>query len=313
MSEDALHFCYLDESGSELGRTITRAEMPPVFVLAGFIIPAAGAAQMTREFLAAKREYDPNRFQSASAVECLEKEVKGGALFGSLVGKGGEKQRARTLAFLRGVLDLLERLDARLVGRFRVKSLGQEFDAGAVYASCLTAIAGNFQHFLNARRARGIVWCDLRRRPAKKCEDCGKPVFARGSAGEHLIAPVSRAVFVRKFGGKTDEYLRLLECPAFADSENHAGIQIADLLCSALIAPIAAAYYRPDSPKASKRFFELRDEEGFGERMNRMQLRVEELRGALTPADGGSSAPLFRPVFPGSEGEKNCNSGRNAL
>lgn len=301
MSEDSLHFCYLDESGSDLGRRMVFAQTRPVFVLAGFIVPADGAAQMTREFLAAKCAYDPERFRRLSVAGRMENEVKGSALLRRLLGQGGAKQRRQALAFLRDVFAALERLDARLVGRWSVKTPGKEFDADAAYASCLTAIVGNFEHFLAVREARGMVWCDLRRRPAKHCEKCGESVIV-GKTGEQLIVPASRAVFERKFGGTTDDWPRLLECPAFADSVNHAGIQIADILCSALIGPIAAAYYRPDSPQADARIFALRDDEGFGERLSRMQLLVADGHGGLTLAEGGSGAPLFGQFFPDSPG-----------
>ena len=80
--------------------------------------------------------------------------------------------------------------------------------------------------------------------------------------------PVSHAFFVGKFGSAEDAYPRIPESPTFADSENHAGIQIADLLCSAVAAPLATAVCRPDSPRADKRFLMLRNR--CGERMERM-------------------------------------------
>ena len=300
---ESLYFCYLDETGSDLGTPVVGSDSPPIFVVAGIVIPAGGVAQMTREFVAAKREYDPERFEDIPASERAREEVKGHKMF-RVLAKGGGKQQAAAVAFLHETLDIVARLDGGLVGRFQVKVAGERFNTNAVYASSVAEIAGNFQKFLEARRARGMIWCDSRRYRdwdvAKVCPDCGKRVIFCERKDEPLNIPISRAVFAKKFGGEKDALPDVAEAPAFVNSENHAGIQIADLLCSALIGPIAAAHYRPESSRADPRALELRDRDGFGERMNKMQLRVQDdsgvVRGALTSGDHRSSAPLFQRV-----------------
>ena len=277
---ESLYFCYLDETGAD-GKSPPGA---PIFALAGFVVPAGEVGRMTREFVAAKRAYDPNRFKGVPVLESVQGEVKGHKLFRVLAEEIGKRQ-APAAVFLRETLDIVARLGGGLVGRFWVKPKpeGERFNINAVYASSVAAIAGDFQRFLSARRARGVMWCDSRRHP-------GQPEAKPN-------VPVSHAVFVQKFGDK-DALPGVLESPAFVDSKNHAGIQIADLLCSALIGPIAAAHYRAESRRADPRALELRDRDGFGERMNKMQLRVRDdsgvVRGALTSGDLRSSAPLFQ-------------------
>lgn len=56
-------------------------------------------------------------------------------------------------------------------------------------------------------------------------------------------ALVAHSVFTQKFQVAGDEYHRVLEMPTFGHSENHVGIQLADLVCSALLFPMAAHAY----------------------------------------------------------------------
>ena len=50
-------------------------------------------------------------------------------------------------------------------------------------------------------------------------------------------------MFTQKFRANPSAYQRIVETPAFGHSENHAGIQICDLVCSALLYPIACFAY----------------------------------------------------------------------
>ena len=46
-----------------------------------------------------------------------------------------------------------------------------------------------------------------------------------------------------KFKAAGDAFPRLLEMPTFGHSQNHVGIQIADLLCSAFLFPMATCTF----------------------------------------------------------------------
>src|SRR5262249_6432035 len=54
---------------------------------------------------------------------------------------------------------------------------------------------------------------------------------------------VAHAVFTSKHREAGDDYPRIVELPVFGHSGNYAGIQIADLLCSALLFPLAVHSY----------------------------------------------------------------------
>ena len=55
---------------------------------------------------------------------------------------------------------------------------------------------------------------------------------------------VSHSIFTQKFSPAARNYQRLVELPTFGHSENHAGLQICDIVCSALLFPIACFAYR---------------------------------------------------------------------
>ena len=53
---------------------------------------------------------------------------------------------------------------------------------------------------------------------------------------------LAHRMFTQRFG-KKPPHERLVDMPVFGHSDNHAGLQIADLMCSAVLAPTACAVY----------------------------------------------------------------------
>jgi hypothetical protein len=93
-----------------------------------------------------------------------------------------------------------------------------------------------------------------------------------------------------------------MEVPLFAHSDNHAGIQIADLVVSTLVFPIAcSAYGAPEgNVHTSSRYRGLRAEHG--ERLRALQYRYLDktgrTRGGIVvsdPVGKRSGSCLFRP------------------
>ena len=283
---DMFHLCYLDESGCTGPLPSAESPIQPVFVVAGLIVPADDITEMTREFMAVKRRFDPGLFsKDAHNLDALLREIKGSRLRGDLKSPSRNRKRA-ALGFLHKALELLERRGARLVGRVRIKPVGGEFRGRQVYTSSVQAVAGDFQRFLESRQSRGIVVCDSRSR--------------------ELNANVAHSLFTQKLKSSGDSYSRLLDAPLFADSRNHAGIQFADLICSAILSPLAATVYcdgRADAPlHAHPNFLLLR--ERFGERLMKMQFRFAgaagKTRGGIVVSDPGGrhGGFLFRDIRP---------------
>ena len=110
-----------------------------------------------------------------------------------------------------------------MVARIWVKEAGGPFDATPVYTSSIQGICAYFEHYLSQTNDTGSCIADSRNK------------FKNVS--------VSHSIFTQKFSPAKRRYQRLGELPTFGHSENHAGLQICDLVCSALLYPIACFAY----------------------------------------------------------------------
>ena len=104
-----------------------------------------------------------------------------------------------------------------------MKEAGGPFDATPVYTSSIQGICAYFEHYLSQTNDTGACIADSR----NKFENIS----------------VSHSIFKQKFSPARRRYQRLGELPTFGHSENHAGLQICDLVCSALLYPIACFAY----------------------------------------------------------------------
>lgn len=217
---------YLDEAGC-LGTLDHRnSQVQPVFVLTAVFIGEENVKELTTEFVRLKTLYYPAKFAALSHhLEAMRVEIKGAEIKKAL--RGDRTQRARQTAerFMDDILSLLKRLDAKLVSRIWVKGIGQPFNGRSIYTRTTQFIARDFERYLNIRNSRGLIVADFR--------DPGSNTH------------VSHCIFSQKFRGRKGKipYERLVESPVFGISDNHAGLQIADLLTSALICPIAHFTY----------------------------------------------------------------------
>src|SRR5262249_13118462 len=93
----------------------------------------------------------------------------------------------------------------------------------ALYTFSAQNICGTFDHMLDQKGEIGMVVADSRM-PSQN-------------------SGVSFSVLTRKLSVAGDACPRIVEAPTFGHSENHAGLQVCDLLCSGLLYPIAAHVY----------------------------------------------------------------------
>jgi hypothetical protein len=180
-------------------------------------------------------------------------------------------------------LGLLENHGGRLLARMYVKPIGVAFHGRSVYTSAVQNLAGDFNHFLRAEHADGLMILDSRSKSTN--------------------TNVSHSVFTQKFRSAGDAYAGLVEMPVFGHSDNHAGIQAADMICSAFLFPMAAYVYCQGHVKnihVHLAYHRIRDM--FGERLKRMQFRYQDAgqywRGGVTVSDAIShlhGGILFAP------------------
>jgi len=279
-----MYCCYVDESGDTgaLPAAALIADNQPVLVLGGLFLDLARLEDLTHDFLHLKYRYFPGLpYPSALHLDRIIPEIKGAELRKDATRRTVQERR-QVFGFLDKVFDLLEKYDARLVARIWVKGLAQPFKGRHVYTSSVQAICTYFQAFLDDRDSFGVVLADSRT-PA-------------------LNVSVAHSIFTQKFQLTTQRYDRIAELPTFGHSDNHAGLQLCDILCSALLCPIACYAYCSGhvanlhvQPTAEL----LRDR--YGERLKSLQFRYKEPNakhlGGVVVGDaiaGQSGSRMFR-------------------
>ncbi len=134
------------------------------------------------------------------------------------------EQNRRSIRHATGFLDktigLLHSHDVRLVCRVWIKGPGEPFSPRSVYSFSVQALCDSFQAFLRAHDEMGLVIAD--------------------STMPQQNTIVSHSIFTGRYKQAGDRYPKLIEVPVFGHSDNHAGLQITDIVASALVFPICA-------------------------------------------------------------------------
>jgi len=214
--------CYIDESGGFEAEGST-ADATPLMVLVGLIVDHAQLRRLTRDFLELRqRFYRSSLPPGKPALDVLLDELKGSKVRRNLRAPARNERRHAVL-FLDRVLDLLLGIDAKLVGRVWIKGKGEALDPAATYTFAVQDIARHFEHHLAATKDLGLVVCD-----------------ARSHAKDILVG---HSVVTQKHQTSGDAFPHLVDAPVFGRSQNYAGIQIADMIASAIVFPAAAYTY----------------------------------------------------------------------
>ena len=211
---------FIDESGCT-GQLLTKGNTPvqPVLVIAGIIIAAHELPFLTGELLRLKRRFYPAHFAAQPhQLDAILHELKG-SLLRAAIAQGSAKERVHAIGLLDNIIGLLQGSNSLLLARVLVKGIGVPIDRTAVYTAAVQSLTSHFQTFLEVRQSNGLIVADSRT--------------------YYQNWPVSHSIFTQKFRSAGDRLDRLTEIPVFGHSLNHCGLQLCDLVCSALIAPIA--------------------------------------------------------------------------
>lgn len=217
-----MHYCYIDESGNSEIIISKTHNAQPVLAMVGLFIAANNVTKLTNDFIALKRKYYPQLFSAMKHdLEALLLEIKGSDIrtdirknqFNSRIVK-------HHFRFLDDVFALLVANDVKLVSRIWVKGIGKSLDDKSVYSITTQQFCVRFQKYLESLNSTGIMIADFR--------DPNRNSY------------VAHSVFTRKFKQTGDAFPLIREIPTFGISNNHAALQICDLLCSTIITPIAA-------------------------------------------------------------------------
>ena len=160
----------------------------------------------------------------------------------------------------------------KLKKRIWVKGIGAPFDPTPVYTSSIQGICSYFDHYLGQIDDSGICIAD------------GRQQFQN--------VRVSHSVFTQKFAVEP-RYRQLIELPTFGHSDNHAGLQLCDIVCSGLLYPIACFAYctgHVANAHVQPRAADLRQR--YGTQLKALQYRYADptrgnrYQGGLVVADG---------------------------
>lgn len=218
--------CYVDEAGCATPLRTAADRTQPVFLITGIFIDQTHVAAMTHDFTALKKKYFPSRFAALRhQLDAMPIELKGVDIKKALRGDQGTGQRKHYSRFVDEVLELLKRLDVKIASEIWIKGIGRPFKGHSIYALSTQRITQLFEDHLHRHAQRGVIVSDFR------------------SPGENRI--VSHSIFTQMYRKKRkgNAYPSLLEAPLFGVSNNHAGLQITDILTSSLLCPMATYTY----------------------------------------------------------------------
>lgn len=217
--------CYIDEAGCTGVLPTATSSIQPVLAITALFVNHAEIRQLTKDFIALKMKFFPGMFAKINHdLDALMIEIKG-AEIKKVLRRGDIKKVQHHQKFLDAIFALLEDRNVRLVSRIWIKGIGQRFDGRAIYTTTTQHIAAMFQNHLSSTGDHGVMIADFRVPQSN--------------------AYIAHSVFTQKHkqGVRGDAFPSLVETATFGISDNHAGLQLADLITSAVIYPIATNVY----------------------------------------------------------------------
>ncbi|MFI0814390.1 DUF3800 domain-containing protein [Streptomyces sp. NPDC021098] len=277
-----MHLCYIDEAGN--GQTLDpeRPDAPPVLVVGGFTVPRTQVRSLTWAFLDVKKHYRPQLRNAEQLSEVIQHEIKGSDVRKNLRA-GNHNWRRAAMELAASLLDILEAHGTRVLARIWIKEEGLAFDESGVYPASVAALNETFQAQLAHEHSRGMMVLDSRTKVKN--------------------APNVHCVTTRKYRTGGDSLRGIIESPVFGHSDTHTLLQLADLLVSSLLFPIACHAYLNDvrwNVHCDDAYEPLREE--FGARLRKLQFRYQDpvgkWRGGIVVSDRRtqqSSSLMFGP------------------
>jgi hypothetical protein len=268
-----MYICYVDESGDAGTLDLTDVNLNPLFVITGLVIEHTRLIDLTFDFLKIKRRFFPNRLAPPMfPLDRIKEEIKGNDLRKYLRGDNRRNYQL-SVGFIDSCVALLRRNNVRLLGRALIKAPGKKNSDEAFYGRSMMHIYQHFNAFLEDKQELGFVIADGRRP-------------AQNQKTTHVVfTQIHRAV------GST--YPRIAEIPVYGQSNNFAMLQMADMICSAIVFPMLIDVFSDyligsGNKHASTKYSAVRDR--YKTEIKEMQYRYLNTNGAwvggLLVADG---------------------------
>lgn len=270
-----MKFLYIDESGG-FEAPDSSAGATPLMVVAGVALDHRSLPAITDEFLHLKSRFFPRKVKTARhLLDYVLAEVKGSDLRAA-VRSSSRNQRRQAIGFMDNTISLLAAHDAAIVGRIWVKAPGESLSPRGSYTFAIQDLAQHFEHLLASQAETGLIVCDGRL--------------------HHQDAEVSHSIFTQKHKLAGDAYPHVVEATLFGGSQNHVGLQLADLVASAFLFPMATRTFcptLPDGPHTSPRLDAVKQR--YASQLRPMQHRYQDdagrWRGGVVVSDKVGKRP----------------------
>jgi hypothetical protein len=274
-----LLIAYVDDAG-DVQTLKSGSNIQPILAFVCVIVDQSQLAKLTTDFLALKEHHFRGRLtRGPHRLSNILTEIKGAEL--RTMVRESRKKRRTALLYLRDVMDMLEGIDARVIGRVWIKVPDEPLDGLAMNTYSIQWICEMFQRYLEKKGEQGTIVID--------------------SNNPGVNTKVAHSIFTQKFQASGDCYDRILDMPTFGGSQNHAGLQIADTIASGVVVPMAGRSYCADHVEGShvhEGYDKISDWLGKKLRHRQFRYREEEIwRGGLVvsdPVGGKHSGHLFR-------------------
>lgn len=249
---------YVDDAG-DVQTLRAGSNIQPVLAFVCVIVDQSHLARLTKDLLALKEHHFRGRLSDGPhRLGNILTEIKGAELR-TMVRESSRKRRT-ALLYLRDLMNMLEGIDARVIGRVWIKVPGEALDGLAMNTYSIQWICQTFQRHLEIKGEKGIVVID--------------------SNNPGINAKVAHSVFTQKFQLGGDCYDRILDMPTFGGSQNHAGLQVADNLASGLVVPMAGRAYCANHVEGSHVHVGYdKISEWLGEKLRHRQFRYRDEEG----------------------------------
>lgn len=217
-----MKYAFSDDSGDS-GYATPSSAASNLLVNAGFVVDSRTLPALEEDVLTWKRESSQRARRLGDAeLRAYENGLKGGDLRAGLrraIRRGERAERRRYLRRLSAILDVLERRDARVFGVCVVKQNGRDgHSKKTLFADSLEKMAIALQRDLTAAGATCKLTIDAR----KQSDDVARSKQRFSELHGQLVG------------------VGYVEEPIFVGSTRSLGVQLADIVTSALVTPIVA-------------------------------------------------------------------------
>ena len=213
-----MYVCYVDESGDSGTLQISDINSNPFFVITGLIIEHTRLVPLTHNFLKIKTRFFPNHLMSAAmTLDKIQIEIKGNELRKAL--RGEDRRRFKqAIGYIDACINLLQANEVKLFGKILIKASGLANNDAAFYGGSIMHICRHFNSFLELKDELGFIVADSRKSSQNR--------------------RTTHTIFTQRHQARGNSYPRIVEMPVYGHSNNFSMLQIADIVCSAVIFPM---------------------------------------------------------------------------